>query len=131
MEGHGRFSPAYDAGHIIKNCGPTKTSRRLPDGSEKHVGGGTVLAIYVHAFANRDITIWFAKTTLKQYYLMKEHYFGMPHLETQDKVLGAASPAQSPVDVTDAITTDEVVSAVLDVDADWYLCGVLVVNEAN
>lgn len=68
-------------------------SRRLSDGFEERVGGGVVRAVYVNAFANRGMTLRFAKAVIKRFHRKRKDYFGLESLEVQDSFLDAASPA--------------------------------------
>lgn len=74
--------------------------------------------MYVDAFANRDMTLRFAKAASEQVHRKSKDYFGISSLEEQDSVLETAGTIQFLADVSDALVDDEVVSAALDGDDD-------------
>lgn len=68
---------------------------------------------------------------LKRFYRRGKEYFGMPLVETEDRVLGAAKPLRSSGDAPDASVAYEAVGGVLDVGDDWAVKGAVDVDDGK
>lgn len=103
-------------------------NRRSEDGSDARAGSCDVQEVYVNAFANRDMTIWFTKAALERFHREEEYSRNLQSHEAQGRFLRANSPARAPGSIFHVVVPDIVVIALLGVDEDQDLKGVVDVD---
>lgn len=118
---HKLVSYYYNAVTFLNIHGFATICQSFSDGSEEKVSRSNIRLIHISQLTDHGLNPEFVKGVGEFIHQKKDEYFLIPSLEIHYRELSIACPAQCKVIVSDVGVTDDVVSAVLEIDDDWDL----------